>query len=87
MNFIYKNFDNSIVPELGLWTGTYAIDGRFIIKKNGKVSNIKVKSETLELKNEMERVLNLMPDFIRPGQVDGNNVEIEYDLPFKIFVQ
>jgi hypothetical protein len=35
----------------------------------------------------MERVLNLMPDFIRPGQVDGNNVEIEYDLPFKIFVQ
>jgi protein TonB len=87
MNFIYGNFKNSLVAELGLWTGKYEINSKFIIGKNGEILNIRVKSENLELKKEMERVLNLMPKFIRSGKMNGINVKTEYSLPFKIYVE
>lgn len=87
MNFIYENFKNSLVGELGLWTGKYEINSRFLIGKNGEICNIAVKSENLELKKEMERVLNLMPKFSRPGIVNGIAVQTEYSLPFKIYVE
>ena len=87
MNFIYENFKNSLVAELGLWTGKYELNSKFIIGKNGEILNIEVKSENLELKKEMKRVLNLMPKFIRSGKVNGIAVKTEYSLPFKIYVE
>lgn len=87
MNFIYGNFNHSLVGELGLWAGKYEINCRFIIGKNGEILNIDVKSENLELKKEMERVLNLMPKFSRPGKVNGIAVQTEYLLPFNIYVE
>lgn len=87
MNFFSKNFNHSIVAELGLWTGIYKMNGKFIIEKNGKISNIRVESETSELKKEMERVLSLMPSFTRPARKNGEYVKIEYLLPFKIAVE
>ena len=87
MNFIYGNFKHSLVGELGLWTGKYEINSKFIIGKNGEILNIAVKSENLELKKEMERVLNLMPKFSRSGKVNEIAVQTEYSLPFKIYVE
>ena len=87
MNFIYRNFKNSLVAELGLWAGKYEINSTFIIGKNGEILNITVKSNNSELKKEMERVLNLMPKFSRSGKVKGIAVQTEYSLPFKIYVE
>jgi TonB family protein len=54
-----------------------------LITKTGAVENLRVlKSLSSELDAECIRVVSLMPDF-EPGEMDGEKVAIQYNLPFR----
>jgi TonB family protein len=59
----------------------------FIVRKNGKIDEIKVsKSVNPELDKEAIRVVSLMPDWV-PGQLNGNSVDVKISIPFKFKLQ
>lgn len=55
----------------------------FLITETGAIKNIRVlRSVSEELDAECIRVVGLMPDF-EPGEMDGEKVAIQYNLPFR----
>lgn len=55
----------------------------FLITETGAINNIRVlRSITAELDAECIRVVGLMPDF-EPGEIDGQKVAVQYNLPFR----
>ena len=58
----------------------------FMIKENGEVDNIRVKSPAPELSEEATRVIELLPNMI-PGEHEGEKVSVKYTLPVRIDVK
>ena len=58
----------------------------FTIDKQGKVINIRVRAPHPQLKEQVESILNQLPDFI-PGKHDGSPVELRYNLPISFEVE
>lgn len=56
---------------------------RFVIEKNGEASEIRVvKGLSQDIAKEVLRVVSSMPKWI-PGQQDGENVRVQFNLPVK----
>ena len=83
---VNRHFDTSLANELGLKKGNHSIYTQFVIDKEGKVSNIKVRANNKTLDKEAKRVVGKIPDFI-PGEHEGKKVGVKYSLPIKFQVE
>ena len=84
--FIYENINwPTIVEEKEIYG---LINTSFLIRKDGSMINIKIKSDLDKSVNEeVRRVLKLMqiePTKWSPAKIDGKAVDMVYDLPFNI---
>lgn len=82
---ITKNFNTEIGENLDL-KGKQRIWVQFKINKNGNVSDIKTRAPHPKLKEEAERVINLLPKFIL-GQQRNKNVAVVYSLPIVFVIE
>lgn len=78
--FVNKNFDLEMISNIGLPEGTHRLAAQFFINTEGKVENIKVRGDYLEVNKELERVLSLIPT-VEPGRQNGEAVTTIYSLP------
>ncbi len=81
LQFIYSNIRYPAKAR------EYGIEGmaivKFVVEKNGKITNIKsVRGICNEIRDEVIRVVQLMPDWI-PGEQRGNPVRVQFSLPVK----
>jgi len=81
---VAKKFNADLAQEIGLKPGKYKLQSQFVIDSNGNIINIEVtyesKADLVILKEEMIRVINLLPKMI-PGSQNGKNVNVSYQLP------
>lgn len=77
---VARKFNADLAQNLGLKVGKYRIESKFIIDTNGNIINIEVQNENEVLKNEMIRVLNLIPK-MKPASQNGKKINVEYKLP------
>ncbi|QOD60439.1 energy transducer TonB [Polaribacter haliotis] len=84
-HFIQK-FDSSLMKTLGLSPGRKRVSIMFKIDKTGIVDEIKVRAPHPKIKEEVIRVMSLLPQMI-PGEQDGEKVAVKYSIPFTLFVE
>lgn len=75
--FVVQNFNTKVGNDV---SGKQRIVAKFQINKQGKVTDIIAKANTVGLQNETERVLELLPT-MQPGQHEGKIVAVDYVLP------
>ena len=82
---VQRKFNTSLGEELGL-TGKQKIDVEFKIDQYGNVSGIRSRASHSKLENEAKRVVSKIPQ-MKPGQQQGKNVSVMYNLPitFQVF--
>ncbi|WP_298418726.1 M56 family metallopeptidase [uncultured Kordia sp.] len=82
---VNKNFDMKMAGKLELGEEVQKIYAKFIIDKNGAVTDMNVRAPHPDLETEVERILLMLPK-LAPGEKDGKPVSIKYLLPiaFKI---
>ena len=78
-NFVNKNFDTNAVKPYAE-KGTNRIYVRFAITKNGTIENIQARASSAELVEEGKRVVAMLPK-MKPGEKDGQPVNVIYSLP------
>jgi len=79
LNYLAKNTNYSEVEVLKGNEGIVHV--QFVVGKNGKVRDVKIREGVSELLNqEAIRVVNSMPDWI-PGKKEGEKVSVRYNLP------
>jgi len=79
--FVAKHFDQTIAADLGLYGERVKIFTRFIIDKDGRVTNIEAKAAKYkDLEKEARRVLSKIPK-MKPGQQRNRPVRVKYSLP------
>jgi hypothetical protein len=82
----FSTFFNSDLPNtLGLSKGKKRVLIGFTINTKGIVENILSKAPHPKLKEEVVRVMNLLPE-MKPGTQRGKNVNVKYSLPFTLLV-
>jgi protein TonB len=77
--FANENFNTSIASDMGL-TGRQNISILFKIDETGKVTDIKSRGDSPEMKAEAVRVISLLPK-MKPGMQGGKEVGVIYGLP------
>jgi hypothetical protein len=82
--FTKQYFKTELAVDLNL-SGYQRITSAFIIDKNGKIDNIRVRAVHPDLEKEALRVINLLPK-MEPGRQNGKAVSVSYLLPivFKV---
>ena len=81
-----KSFFNADLPNnLGLSKGKKKVFIGFRINTKGTVDNILVRAPHPKLKEEVTRVMKLLP-IIKPGTQRGKNVNVKYSIPFTLVV-
>ncbi|ANW95566.1 hypothetical protein AXE80_04425 [Wenyingzhuangia fucanilytica] len=83
--FIAKNFNIGLAEELGL-VGVQKMAAMFKIDTNGKVTDIRVKGEQQELKDEFIRTLEGLPQMESATQ-NGKKVNMLFSLPLMFRVK
>lgn len=85
-NLVVDNFNFSLPNELGLPKGKNRSIITFTINKSGGIENINVTANHPRIKDEMERIMYLLPK-IKPGSQRGKPVSVRYGFPFTINVE
>lgn len=75
-----RYFDAGLAEDLGMSPGKYRIATQFVIDKDGKISEIKIRAPHAALKKEVERVVKKLPKF-KPGMQQSKPVKVRYTLP------
>ena len=83
--FISQNFNDSLGKELGL-KGVNRVYVQFKISKDGIVKVLGARAAHPTLKEEAERVVNLLPN-MTPGKQEGQEVGVLYSLPITFVVE
>lgn len=83
---VQKHFNIKMVNNLGLMKGKKRIWIAFKITSTGMVANVNVRAPHPVLKNEAERIVSLLPQFI-PAEKDGKKVQVGYYLPITFIVE
>lgn len=85
MKFIFSNLK---IPVISVEEGIQGkIIIRFIVEKDGSLSNIEViQPDIPEWKTELVEVMKSMPEWI-PGKQNGRPVRVEYTLPMNVHWQ
>jgi len=78
--FISRKFNPEIAQEIGLSGTRIRIFTQFTIDENGKITNIKTRSQHKELAGEAKRVIRLFPS-MKPGKQRDKTVRVTYTLP------
>lgn len=78
-NYVNENFDTSIGKKLGL-TGINRVYVRFMITKNGEISDVQARSYHPDLSKAGEEVIKSLPQ-MKPGMHQGEAVNVLYTLP------
>lgn len=82
----FTTFFNADLPNnLGLSKGKKKVFIGFLINTKGTVDNILVRAPHPKLKEEVTRVMKLLP-IIKPGTQRGKNVNVKYSIPFTLVV-
>lgn len=84
--FVINRFDVDLAQDLGLRAGTYRIFAQFVIGKNGKITNIKIKAPHHKLEKEVSRIIKKMPQFT-PGMQRKVPVNVKFTLPISFNVE
>ncbi len=79
--FVNQNFNMELLKTTEL-KGKQRIVAGFTIDEKGRVNNINVKAPSLRFKNEVKRIVALLPDF-EPGTLKGKAVAVSYSLPIE----
>ncbi|WP_055447632.1 energy transducer TonB [Lacinutrix mariniflava] len=82
---VRENFDLDLGKKLGL-SGIVKIHSKFIINKEGNIEDLKVVAEHPKLKEEVRRVISLIPQ-LQPGKQKGEAVNVLYNLPIQFNIQ
>lgn len=85
-SFVAKNFDDSMVQNLGLSSGKKKIYVVFRIDETGNITEINARAPHEELKKEAIRVASLLPK-LQPGKQRGKAVGMRYTLPISFNVK
>jgi len=83
---VNRYFDTSLATDLGLKSGRHSIYTQFVIDKNGRVSDVRIRAQNATLEKEAKRVVGKIPDFI-PGEFNGKKVGVKYSLPITFQVE
>ena len=81
-----NNFNFNLPNELGLPVGKNRSLIFFTINRSGGINNVKVTANHPRMKDEMQRIVVLLPK-IKPGSQRGKAVNIKFAFPFTINVQ
>ncbi|WP_138432888.1 energy transducer TonB [Winogradskyella algicola] len=83
---VMRKFNSEVIEGLGLAAGKKRIFAQFKIDKQGKVINVLARGPHPVLEREVERVINLLPEFT-PGIHQGETVIVAYSLPIIFTVE
>lgn len=78
-------FDANLPNTLGLSAGKKKVLVGFLINTSGKVKDIIVRAPHPKLKEEIIRVMKLLPE-MKPGTQRGKDVNVKYAFPFTLNV-
>ena len=78
-------FDANLPSTLGLSKGKKKVLIGFLINSSGNVTDIIVRAPHPKLKEEVIRVMKLLPE-MKPGTQRGKNVNVKYSFPFTLNV-
>jgi bla regulator protein BlaR1 len=81
-----ENFDTKMVNGLGLSAGKKRIFISFKIDKEGNIIDVKSRAPHTAIEEEVFSVMSSLPKMI-PGEQDGKNVAVNYNIPLAIVVQ
>ncbi|MBJ2176132.1 energy transducer TonB [Aureibaculum sp. A20] len=84
--FVLSKFDANLTSNLNLKEGKHRIIATFKIDKNGKVQELKVLAPHLKLKEEIQRIINELPQ-LKPATQRNRPVSINYTLPITFMVE
>lgn len=80
-----RNFNADLPNQLGLSTGRKRVLIGFLISKTGEVKNILAKAPHPKIKEEVIRVMKLLPK-MKAGKQRGKTVGVKYNIPFTLIV-
>jgi protein TonB len=80
---VSSRFDTSKFKDLD--SGKYRVSVKFKIDKNGEITNVRARGQSIEMENEALRVIETLPQFI-PGKVNGEPVGVLYGLPINFVI-
>ncbi|MEO9570379.1 MAG: hypothetical protein ABJH82_04900 [Polaribacter sp.] len=81
-----RKFNADLPNKLGLSAGRKRVLITFTIKKSGLVEDIFVRAPHPAIKNEVVRVMELLPK-MKPGSQRGKNVNVKFGFPFTLIVE
>jgi len=81
-----RNFDSEMPKKLGLDSGRKQIFISFNIDKEGNVTNIKTRTPHNKITEEVKRVMSSLPK-MKPGEDNGEKVNVNYSIPFAIVIE
>jgi beta-lactamase regulating signal transducer with metallopeptidase domain len=79
-SLVLQNFNSAILKDINLSKDRFKIYSVFDVNTKGEIENIKIRAPHPKLKEETERVLNLLPTLV-PAKKDGKFVAMRYTLP------
>ena len=81
-----RKFDAELPNELGLSPGKKRVFIGFKIDRKGYVVNIQARAPHPKIKDEVIKVMNLLPK-MKPGRQRGKAVGVSYNIPFSLLVE
>ncbi len=81
-----NNFNSNLPNQLGLSAGRKRVFIGFKIDKTGNVVNIIARAPHPKIKEEVIRVMSLMPQ-MKPGTQRGKSIGVKYSIPFTLIVE
>ena len=84
--FVKRRFNADIAQDVGLRAGTYKMFAQFVIGKDGKVIDIKIKAPHHKLEKEVDRIVKKLPQFT-PGMQRKVPVNVKFTLPISFKVE
>ena len=80
-----RNFDSNMLNNLGLSEGKKRVFIAFTVNDKGFINDLKVRAPHPMIKEEVIRVMKSLPK-MKPGKHNGNNVAVNYTIPFTLLV-
>jgi bla regulator protein BlaR1 len=80
-----RNFDAKLPNSLGLSAGTKRVFIGFKVDVNGDIVYVQARAPHIKIKEEVIRVMRSLPKMI-PGKQNGQEVIVNYNIPFAIVV-
>lgn len=84
--FVKRRFNADIAQDVGLRAGSYKIFAQFVVGKDGKVIDIKIKAPHHKLEKEVNRIVKKLPQFT-PGMQRKVPVNVKFTLPISFKVE